>query len=381
MKKIFSTFITALMALSTMAQGHYSLELPYENVNGKLMVSATVDGQKGRFCFDTGAPLYISSALAKKIGTEAQRSQGIIDAAGHKLTVGSTVVGKLVLGEGTSTLTFEGPKANIIPEGNMIEGFGLDGIIGCDIMPHSVVRFDSKRQVIIITDDATPFQISPRCRMQMDMNKQNCPFVQINVGNGVIETPLFDSGSPALYSIGEETAHRAIEAGAVQELQKGISTSGFGLGGESAASESSRVKIKDLRIGMGKLRNVVSQTQPGGTLIGTSLLKYGYVTLDFEHKAFYFEPFESTPIDCYEKHWDLDITYHEGSILVAGAWGDIRSQVELGEEIIAVDGKALAKVSLEEALQGNLLKISADKATLTLRRKDQTEHTVVITKQ
>ncbi len=381
MKRIFLTFITTVLTLAGFAQGHYYLEMPYENVNGKLMVSATVDGQKGRFCFDTGAPLYISSALAMKIGTEAQHSQGIIDAAGHKLTVGSTVVGKLVLGEGANTITFQGPKANIIPDGNMIEGFGLDGIIGCDIMPHSVVRFDSKRQVIIITNDATPFNISPRCRMQMDMNKQNCPFVQINVGNGVIEAPLFDSGSPALYSIGEETALRAIEAGAAEELQKGISTSGFGLGGESTASESSRVKLNDLRIGMGKLRNVVSQTHPGGTLIGTGLLKYGYVTLDFEHKAFYFEPFESTPTDCYEKHWNLDITYHEGNILVAGAWGNMRSKVELGEEIIAVDGKPLAKVSLEEALKGNLLKISSEKATLTLRRKDQTEHTVEIIKE
>ena len=378
MKKIMLTVLLLWAGLMAMAQSHYYLELPYENVNGKLMVKATVEGVEGRFVFDTGAPLYITAALAEKLQAEANGTQGIIDAAGHRLSVSSTTVRNLTLGEGEGRLNYQGAKANIIPKGNMIESFGIDGIIGTDIMPYSVVRFDSKRQMIIITDDTAPFHISPRCRMAMETNEQNCPFVQVNVGKGVIETPLFDSGSPAFYALGEAIAQEGMKKGAVELLGKGYGTSGFGLGGESAATERSRVQINDLRLGTGKFHRVVTQTNPGGSLIGTGLLKYGYVTLDFAHKAFYFEPFEAEPVDCYQKAWNLDITYNDGHILISGVWDEMREQVELGEEIVAVDGKPLPKVSLEEALRGNLLKITKDKAKIKLRKPDGAEHEVKI---
>ena len=378
MKRSIFAVLFLCVGLALVAQGHYYLELPYENVNGKLMIKAKVEGVEGRFVFDTGAPLYITAALAEKLQAEAKGTQGIIDAAGHRLSVSSTTVSNLVLGEGEGSLTYQGAKANIIPQGNMIEAFGIDGIIGTDIMPYSVVRLDSKRQMIIITDDAATFRISPRCRMAMETNQQNCPFVQVNVGKGVIETPLFDSGSPALYALSEQVAQQGIANGAVQLLGKGYGTSGFGLGGESVATERSRVQINDLRMGTGKFRRVVTQTNPGASLIGTGLLKYGYVTLDFAHKAFYFEPFEQEPVDCYEKAWNLDITYHDGHILVSGAWDEMREQVELGEEIVAVDGKPLPAVTLEEALRGNLLKITKDEARIKLRKPDGSEHEVKI---
>ena len=358
------------------AQGYY-LELPYENVNGKIFIEAVVDGHKGRFIFDTGAPFYITHALWQKLGSADTRDQGIIDAAGHQLNVQKTTVKRLHLG-GSTGFNYDGVPANIIPQGNMIEAFGIDGLIGCDIMPRSVVRFDSRRSVIIITDDIAPFNISMRNRMKMEANGQNCPFVEVNVGRGVIETPMFDSGSPAFYAISAETAAQAAKAGAVEVVDEGVGTTGFGLGGESAVTEKQRVKILDLRLGSGKFRNLVTETSPGGTLMGTAILKHGIVTLDYAHGAFYFEPFEQQPVDLAEKHWNLDVTFDRGDARVAGAWGSLRKQVTLGDRLVAVDGKALDKVSLEEALKGNLLKIKKDAAEIVLEKADGQQYTVTI---
>lgn len=361
------------------AQGYY-MELPYENVNGKLIVEAEVEGHHGRFVFDTGAPFYISHALWQKLGKGDTRDQGIIDAAGHRLTVQKTVVKRLHLG-GENGFNYDGVPANIIPAGNMIEALGIDGIIGCDIMPQSVVRFDSRRSVIIITDDVAPFNISVRNRMKMETNAQNCPFVEVNVGRGVIETPLFDSGSAAFYAISAATAAEGMKAGSVEKVADGYGTTGFGLGGESAVTEKQRVKVLDLRLGSGKFRNLVTETSPGGTLIGTAILKYGVVTLDYAHGAFYYEPFEQQPVDLSEKHWNLDITYDQGNIRVAGAWDNLRQQVTIGDRLVAVDGKELQIVTLEEAMKGNLLKIKKDTAKVMLEKRDGTRYSVTIEKK
>lgn len=378
MKRLLSLWVLGVWCLGVCAQSYY-VELPYEDVNGKLIVQAEVDGYTGRFVFDTGAPFYISHALWQKLGGGETGNQGVIDAAGHQMTVQKTAVGRLHLG-GADGLNFEGMKANIIPAGNMIEALGIDGIVGCDMLQRSVVRFDSKRRVIVITDDVTPFHISPRNRMKMEANGQNCPFVTVNVGRGVIEEPLFDTGSAAFYAIGAETAAAGVRAGSVEVVDSGYGRSGFGLGGEAAATSRQRVRIADLRLGSGKFRNVTTSTSPGGTLMGSGVLKHGIVTLDYAHGAFYFEPFEAEPVDLDEKQWNLDITYDKGDIRVAGVWNSLRGKdkVTLGDRLVAVDGVALEKVSLEEAMKGNLLKIKKDAAEATLEGADGQRYTITI---
>ncbi len=164
--------------VSFAASPKYYVELPYENINGKLIVEAKVEGISGKFVFDTGAPFYISYPLSQKLSSEQTGHQGIIDSGGNQIQVEKTMVGSLHLGPSESGLMFVNVPARIIPQGNIVEQLGVDGIIGCDIMPDVVVRMDSRRHVIIITDDIAPFKINMRNRMKMSVNGQNIPFVE-----------------------------------------------------------------------------------------------------------------------------------------------------------------------------------------------------------
>ncbi len=370
--------------VSFAASPKYYVELPYEDVNGKLVVEAKVEGISGKFVFDTGAPFYISYPLSQKISSEQTGHQGIIDAGGNHVQVEKTMVESLHLGPSESGLMFVNVPARIIPQGNIVEQLGVDGIIGCDIMPDAVVRMDSRRHVIIITDDIAPFKINMRNRMKMSVNGQNIPFVEVNLGKGVIETPMFDSGSAAFYELCEETAEKYLQAGAFELIAKGYGSAGIGIGGTAAVMERKRMKISDLRLGTGKFHNVVTETIQGSmSRFGSGILAYGVVTLDFGNGAFYYEPFEAGKVvNLYKPTWNIDISYDNGHVVVAGIWDEeLAKRVQLGDVIKAIDGTAVPEVNLREALRNGLLKIKKSKAKLTVQSKDGKEYQVKITRK
>lgn len=359
------------------AQPAYYYELPYEEVNGKLIINATVEGIPGRYIFDTGAPFYISSKLYKKIATgNKTQQQKVIDASGQEVEVQSVPVKTVSIGS-NGMLKIEGAIANIIPEGNMIEAFGVDGIIGSNFFPSSVVRFDSKKHQIIITDNVAPFHINPRCRINMDnSNGQNIPFIRVNLGKGVMDNPMFDSGSSSFFELNENVALGGIiPESAGEVLSEGFGSSDVGLGGKAANIKMKRIKLPELRLGMGKFKNVVTTTMRGpGSRFGSAILKYGVVTIDNANHIFYYEPFDSNPVDLYEKHWNLDFAPDaDGNLTVATIWDYnqfVAKLVKLGDTVVMINGKPVKKVSLEDALKGNMLKLEGDQAIMTIKKVD-----------
>ena len=349
------------------------VRLPYEMVNGKMIINATVDGLRGRFVFDTGAPFYITQTWADSLKHATIGSQGIIDAAGNEFSVSKTTVNELLLGDST-TVAFRNIKANVIPKGNIVERLGVDGIVGSDILTGYILRIDSRQHSIIITDDLSRLHVSLRAKMAMETNGQNIPFVTVNLGGGLIETAMFDSGDACLVSPGFDlVSEMGTDNQAVSIQGYGRGSNGIGMGGASSVTDRVRLLLKDFRMGTAKFRNVSTVSIGGsGTRLGTALLDYGVVTIDFQHPAFYFEAFSSQPVDLYKPAWNLDITYGQGYPVVSGVWADSKEGLDgmpaIGDRIAAVNGVALKPVSLEEALKGNLLHIKDKEATLTLAK-------------
>lgn len=377
MKKISLCLLVVLsfMAVATAkAEGNVT-ELPYTMVNGKMIVSANVDGINGKFVFDTGAPFYISSAIAKKINVKDSKTQGIIDSGGHELNVSKVKVGKVTFGE-SSTITLDSVEANVIPEGNIMEAFGVDGIIGSDFFVNKAVRFDSKAKKILIADGISQWKVNPRARVKMDnSNDQNIPFVTVNLGRGVMDSPMFDSGDATFFSLSEAAAEQGVVPGkAGTVVARGYGSTGMGLGGQAEKTNLMRVVLSDLRIGLGKFKNVSTTTIPGnGSRFGSALLDYGYVTLDNPNSAFYFEPFDTNPVDMYKKEWNIGVTLDKaGHVIISAVWKDNwnASELEIGDRVIEVNGKKIDTVDMGEALRGNILKVGADSAPIKVMKAD-----------
>jgi hypothetical protein len=124
-----------------------------------------------------------------------------------------------------------------------------------------------------------------------------------------------------------------------------------------------------LSIGNAQFDNVMTATNKGGIPgIGSKLLDYGSVTLDFIHSRFYFDAV-SDDNDLNERQWPFQPALIGDKLLVGIVWGKAMGQVKPGQQIVAVDGTACPQVSLCDIL--NSRSLLAGKETATISIKDE----------
>ena len=359
----------------------FYVEVPYTTINGKIIIEARAEGVPGKFIFDTGAPTYITYSLARRLSLDATSTQNILDAHNQSMTLEKTQLKSLSMGIKPG-INIEEIPVTIMPEGHLIEQFGVDGMIGCELFPGAVVRIDSRQKKIIITDNISPFRINLRNRLPLLHVQGQIPFIELNVGAGVIETVMFDSGSGAFYEMTTATASEALRENAAALESKGYGSSGIGMAGAASAGEHNLIRLFELRVSTGRFRNIVTESMDAPcSRLGSQLLDYGTVTIDYASSAFYFEPFESAPQDLYKKRWNVDFTVANGHVVIACVWGELVEKISPGERVLKIDGEPVGEVNIADALQSSIVKIKNEKAVITVLRQDGTEVDVTIEKK
>ena len=358
----------------------FYVEVPYTTINGKIIIEAQVEGVPGKFIFDTGAPTYITYSLARRLSLESTNTQNILDAHNQSMTLEKTQLKRLSMG--MPGINIEEIPVTIMPEGHLIEQFGVDGMIGCELFPGAVVRIDSRQKKIIITDNISLFHINLRNRLPLLHVQGQIPFIELNVGVGVIETVMFDSGSGAFYEMISATASEALRENAAALLSKGYGSSGIGMAGAASAGEHNLIRLFELRVSTGRFQNIVTESMDAPySRLGSQVLDYGTVTIDYASSAFYFEPFESAPQDLYKKRWNVDFTMANGHVVIACVWGDLVEKISPGDRVLKIDGEPVGEVNVSDALQSSIVKIKNEKAIITVLRQDGTEVEVAIEKK
>lgn len=358
----------------------FYVEVPYTTINGKIIIEAQAEGVPGKFIFDTGAPTYITYSLARRLSLESTNTQNILDAHNQSMTLEKTQLKRLSMG--MPGINIEEIPVTIMPEGHLIEQFGVDGMIGCELFPGAVVRIDSRQKKIIITDNISLFHINLRNRLPLFHVQGQIPFIELNVGVGVIETVMFDSGSGAFYEMISATASEALRENAAALLSKGYGSSGIGMAGAASAGEHNLIRLFELRVSTGRFQNIVTESMDAPySRLGSQLLDYGTVTIDYASSAFYFEPFESAPQDLYKKRWNVDFTMANGHVVIACVWGDLVEKISPGDRVLKIDGEPVGEVNVSDALQSSIVKIKNEKAIITVLRQDGTEVEVAIEKK
>lgn len=383
-KQLYISLLVVCLAFSyftTKAENPtFYVEVPYTTINGKIIIEAQAEGVPGKFIFDTGAPTYITYSLARRLSLESTNTQNILDAHNQSMTLGKTQLKRLSMG--TPGINIEEIPVTIMPEGHLIEQFGVDGMIGCELFPGAVVRIDSRQKKIIITDNIFPFRINLRNRLPLLHVQGQIPFIELNVGAGVIEVVMFDSGSGAFYEMISATASEALRENAAALLSKGYGSNGIGMAGAASAGEHNLIRLFELRVSTGRFRNIVTESMDAPySRLGSQLLDYGTVTIDYASGAFYFEPFESAPQDLYKKRWNVDFTMANGHVVIACVWGDLMDKISPGDRVLKIDGEPVGEVNVSNALQSSIVKIKNEKAVIAVLRQDGTEVEVAIEKK
>src|SRR5690625_3547582 len=141
---------------------------------------------------------------------------------------------------------------------------------------------------------------------------QSSPIIPIKlikdnkVGN---EYVLFDTGDNDFYvSSNRSYTQLQSQVDIYDIVAKSIGTFSVGFFGTADENEHLLLKIPNLKIGNIDFQNVITKTMYAETSrIGSELLKYGNITLDYKKKRFWFENFQKNKIiELTERTWQIE---------------------------------------------------------------------------
>jgi predicted aspartyl protease len=318
---------------------NYFTEIRYKNLKGKIIIPVIINNETYNFLFDTGAPNLISKNIWEKINSKSIKSISISDANQKKedmvlATIPSLTIGNVTF-KNTSTLVFTG-------ENNLLFNcFKIDGIIGSNLLRKSIVQIKPKEELIILTNSSKKLQLEAADKSKLTLvGNQSSPYITIHLKgeNSGTEILLFDTGASGFYDLNKRHFEIFDKKNITQTLAKSNGSSSVGLFGVANKSEQYRIRVSELKINNWIFNNVISVTgDDNNSRIGSDILDYGIVTLDFKEKLFYFEGYESK-VDLNEKLLGFSPTIENNKLIVGFVWDDsLKDKIQFGDEIIEIN--------------------------------------------
>jgi hypothetical protein len=362
----------------TPAKNYYE-QIPYEWLNGKLFVYVNIGGGRHKFVFDTGAPLCVSKALADAVNLPVIHMDTLNDAYGGHVVKPTVIVDKLELG----SLVFEHvPAVEAIV--TQYACWNVDGSIGSNMLRGSIVYIDPVKQVIILTDqlDKLPVDTSKGIPLVTKYDNQTTPYLRIWFDKGSSAEMEFDTGDASFIRFNQRYMDLMKRASVFKTIRKGYGSQFYGMAGAENSITKYLLRFPIATIGAASFQNITTGTVNGGTpAIGSKLLDYGAVALDYIHGRFYFNA--SKPVnDLSEKQWPFIPTLENDHIVVGVVWDNAPASLKPGQQILAVNDISCERLSACDVLNRKLdFSNGTDFANLTIRDSQGVVKTLVIHKE
>lgn len=351
-----------LLGVFSVGKAAFYTRIPYLNVAGKMQVKVSIGGVEGCFIFDTGAPVCLTHSFAQKVNLTKIQEMKFVDSNGKEFIQNLYKLDALKVGD----TEFQNIQTVVFEEGNMIEQMGVDGILGYTLFGGHIVQLDAQNHEIIISDMPDRFPLKSEYASRM-LSNDYTPMIELKINGTVADTILFDSGAGGFWNVAENRYQQLLKAGLVKQLSKGQGIISFGAGGLEEKTIRYRLKADEIGIGAAIFKNVISETTTGMSRIGTDLLAYGKVIMDYRNRLFYFIPINpKVKPEIYAKTWNVEITVMDNYLTAGFIWESASDKLKGGERIVAVNGKRFGKVNMREALTTNLVNLTGDEAVITI---------------
>ena len=202
--KLFKYLLAVLLCIpgTTFATG-YCARIPYTMSGGKMVVKAEINGKQGNFIFDTGAPVCLTYSFALGLELETLGKVRCQDSNGSLVDNRVVMLNCFRVGG----IDFMGVQGMIMEEGNMVESFGVDGILGYSLFGDKIVEIDSRKKQITIAGNGEYFSLDTTAAIPMLLNSR-VPLIEVKLSGRTVDTVMLDCGAGGFFDLSEKTYNR-----------------------------------------------------------------------------------------------------------------------------------------------------------------------------
>ncbi|MBE5320074.1 clan AA aspartic protease [Pedobacter sp. MR2016-19] len=345
---------------------NYFEEIPYQDINGKMIVKVKINGIDYNFLFDTGAPMCLSSKILTAVNADKLENDQVKDVNGNKTSSSTVIIKDIALGN----LNFSGIPA-VVGVPDFFKCWNVEGIIGSNLLRNSIIQINSQKKTIIITDLTEKLQLGDNKGISLFLDTiQSYPVFKVQLSGNSTMKVNFDTGDNGLLSLSETSMEQLKKAKVYEIVTKGYGANQIGAFGMEKDNEKLLLKFLTFNIADVHLKNVMTVTSKGsGARLGSKMLNYAIVTIDFINKKFYFEG-NAKEIDLAEKQWPFQPTFNNNKLIVGLVWDEASDSVALGEQIVEVDGIRFETVDFCDLLNKKSILEGKERSIITLRSQD-----------
>jgi len=283
--------------------------------HNKIFIPVYIDGIKKIFLFDTG----FSQTAIDKLGKIATDKKILRDANGIEMKFDCGSVDSIRLGKfqfkNKDVLLYDFDQA-------FIKCYDLDGVIGGDLLKDFIVKLDWKNSYLIISTTDKVFRDEMKKNNSIPMKLfNNNPFLILDKGKKNKEYILFDTGDPSLYTLSLKNFikyNKDISPFVIDSIWavKGAGTSGYPTDTVFYALELPQKKIGNVMF-----QNMLVHTTPNKvSRIGSKLLNYGNVIIDYRKNQFYFIPYGEKTSVTVKEPLHVYLKFTDAKALLSCVW-------------------------------------------------------------
>lgn len=369
--KFLLTFILLSQLSSVSGQG-FRTTTPYQLEQGKIVLEAHIGNLKGRFMLDTAAPTCVTQDFLDRYqqNISTKGSANFEDSNGRVLQSRIITIPTIRIG----TVNFNHVSTAVLPTESIVSQLGLDGIIGYTLFGHVCLHIDSKSQKIVISSEIDTTVVQRKTIIPLVPNPYQLPIINIELNKKKTHTAMLDIGANSLLTISSDSVSTLTRQKALSVIDEGYGATSIGASGVEQNNTKYRMQIDTLRMGAVNFVNIRIENTPSPlSRIGSSLLSYGNIAIDYPKQKLYYTPHESRMFNFMQKDWDVTITAYHNKLIAGVVWGKLRNELEAGTQIVAINGKRFEKIDAQKAITTNLIRLTGGQATITVKKKNSKE--------
>jgi len=386
MKNIFILFLLSL-SINVFGQSGtkppgFITVIPLEIVNGKIIIKAEIKGKLYRFILDTGSLTLISKRLYDELKPEIIQKLYVTDQGDKKDSIDMIKLEKVAIGD----FSINNAEAFALKESNpLIDCFGVDGLIGSDMLSSFIVQFSFSDSTITLTNDPQKLTLHENQSAELILDGQFSPHFAIKLRKKKKEAQqvvLFDTGDSDLYTLSLLDYPSLKKDGILDIIGVANGSNSIGINGNAIDTTHYRLQVPKLEMNGLQFKNVSALTTQGSSRIGSKLLENSIVTLDFPNKKIYIQPLSSSKIDAYENKLPFDPDVLDGKAVVGFIWDySVCKNINVGDEILAINDFNFQNINPCDLLNKEFSLKGAKKVTMTTKDGAGIIHTTIFKKE
>ncbi len=322
--------------------------IPFEWVQGKMLISVEIDQKPRLFMLDTGAPTMIFESLKNEIGAKYLDNQEIRDAVGGTEALDLVELKSFKIGR----IEFRDVPAMQVYDdlAGMLKCWGVVGMIGSNALRNCILKIDWKARHLILSNELKYLNLSQASATPLHLDEeQSQPFLELSLGNGELIIANFDTGDESVFCISKEDAAFTLSNKMARVKNIGHGKQTMSLTESQQDQWFEELVFDSLSIGDShflKFSSVADEEQ-SFSRVGIGLGEYGMITLDYLNGQFYFQGYEKkaqTPI--VDKEMGFAIYPAEGHYEIGVVWRNSpagRLGMKSGGKILKIEDQDFSK--------------------------------------